>query len=47
MVAVGGGDESAGAADGVALGKFLSETGMTTFDGGFVNTSSTKSAVDR
>ncbi len=30
---------------GVALGKFLAQTGMTTFDGGFVNTSSTKSAI--
>ncbi|MBT0566436.1 citrate synthase [Williamsia sp. CHRR-6] len=30
---------------GVALGKFLATTGMTTFDGGFVNTASTKSAI--
>ncbi|WP_299575056.1 citrate synthase [uncultured Williamsia sp.] len=37
--------EATEGADGVALGKFLSETGMTTFDGGFVNTSSTKSAI--
>ncbi|NLG46012.1 citrate synthase [Gordonia sp. (in: high G+C Gram-positive bacteria)] len=31
--------------DSVALGPFLSQTGMTTFDGGFVNTASTKSAI--
>ncbi|AZG45356.1 citrate synthase [Gordonia insulae] len=31
--------------DSVALGKFLAETGLTTFDGGFVNTASTKSAI--
>ncbi|MDR2280038.1 citrate synthase [Gordonia sp. PDNC005] len=31
--------------DSVALGSFLSQTGMTTFDGGFVNTASTKSAI--
>ncbi|GAA1481338.1 citrate synthase [Gordonia sinesedis] len=31
--------------DSVALGKFLSETGLTTFDNGFVNTASTKSAI--
>nr|WP_234974244.1 citrate synthase [Williamsia sterculiae] len=31
--------------DGVGLGKFLSETGLTTFDGGFVNTSACKSAI--
>ncbi|GAA2053848.1 citrate synthase [Williamsia deligens] len=37
--------EATEGAPGVALGKFLSETGMTTFDGGFVNTSSTKSAI--
>ncbi|MGU3292598.1 citrate synthase [Williamsia sp. M5A3_1d] len=30
---------------GVGLGKFLAQTGMTTFDGGFVNTASTKSAI--
>ncbi|MFT4201748.1 citrate synthase [Gordonia sp. (in: high G+C Gram-positive bacteria)] len=31
--------------DSVALGNFLSQTGMTTYDGGFVNTASTKSAI--
>ncbi|MGL4304703.1 MAG: citrate synthase [Mycobacteriaceae bacterium] len=31
--------------DGIALGKLLASTGYTTFDGGFVNTSSTKSAI--
>ncbi|GAB93172.1 citrate synthase [Gordonia rhizosphera] len=31
--------------DSVGLGKFLAETGLTTFDGGFVNTASTKSAI--
>ena len=31
--------------DGVGLGKFLADTGLTTFDGGFVNTASTKSAI--
>ena len=31
--------------DSVALGKFLAETNLTTFDGGFVNTASTKSAI--
>ncbi|WP_019970579.1 citrate synthase [Mycobacterium sp. 141] len=31
--------------DGIALGPLLSETGYTTFDGGFVNTASTKSAI--
>ncbi|UQE75781.1 citrate synthase [Gordonia sp. PP30] len=31
--------------DSVALGPFLSKTGMTTFDGGFVNTAATKSAI--
>src|ERR1044072_5902531 len=31
--------------DGIALGSLLSKTGYTTFDGGFVNTSSTKSAI--
>ncbi|MFT4126652.1 MAG: citrate synthase [Gordonia sp. (in: high G+C Gram-positive bacteria)] len=31
--------------DSVELGKFLSQTGLTTFDGGFVNTASTKSAI--
>ncbi|GAB10382.1 citrate synthase [Gordonia araii NBRC 100433] len=29
----------------VALGSFLAQTGMTTYDGGFVNTASTKSAI--
>ncbi len=32
-------------ADGIALGSLLSKTGYTTFDPGFVNTSSTKSAI--
>ena len=32
-------------ADGIALGSLLSKTGYTTFDGGFVNTASTKSAI--
>ncbi len=31
--------------DGFALGKLLAQTGLTTFDGGFVNTASTKSAI--
>ena len=31
--------------DGIALGSLLSKTGYTTFDGGFVNTASTKSAI--
>ncbi|MCI4674634.1 citrate synthase [Candidatus Mycolicibacterium alkanivorans] len=31
--------------DGIALGPLLSETGYTTFDQGFVNTASTKSAI--
>ncbi|MDF2581589.1 MAG: citrate synthase [Mycobacterium sp.] len=31
--------------DGIALGPLLAKTGYTTFDGGFVNTSSTKSAI--
>ncbi|GAA4664957.1 citrate synthase [Gordonia humi] len=31
--------------DSVALGSFLSQTGLTTFDGGFVNTASTKSSI--
>ncbi|MFT3899184.1 MAG: citrate synthase [Gordonia sp. (in: high G+C Gram-positive bacteria)] len=31
--------------DSVQLGNFLSQTGMTTYDGGFVNTASTKSAI--
>jgi citrate synthase len=32
-------------ADGIALGPLLSKTGFTTFDNGFVNTASTKSAI--
>jgi citrate synthase len=32
-------------ADGIALGSLLSKTGYTTFDSGFVNTASTKSAI--
>ena len=32
-------------ADGIALGSLLSKTGYTTFDNGFVNTASTKSAI--
>ncbi|PQM48996.1 citrate synthase [Mycobacterium talmoniae] len=32
-------------ADGIALGSLLAQTGYTTFDGGFVNTASTKSAI--
>jgi len=31
--------------DAIALGSLLAKTGYTTFDGGFVNTSSTKSAI--
>ncbi|MDT5129893.1 MAG: citrate synthase, partial [Mycobacterium sp.] len=31
--------------DGIALGSLLAKTGYTTFDGGFVNTASTKSAI--
>ncbi len=31
--------------DGIELGKFLATTGYTTFDPGFVNTASTKSAI--
>jgi citrate synthase len=31
--------------DGIALGSLLSKTGYTTFDGGFVNTAPTKSAI--
>ena len=31
--------------DGISLGPLLAKTGYTTFDGGFVNTSSTKSAI--
>ncbi|MGB3699046.1 MAG: citrate synthase [Gordonia sp. (in: high G+C Gram-positive bacteria)] len=31
--------------DSVALGTFLAQTGLTTFDGGFVNTASTKSSI--
>ncbi len=32
-------------ADGIELGPLLAKTGYTTFDGGFVNTASTKSAI--
>ncbi len=32
-------------ADGIALGKFLAQTGYSTFDNGFVNTASCKSAI--
>ena len=32
-------------ADGIALGPLLAKTGYTTFDGGFVNTAATKSAI--
>ncbi|BBZ08967.1 citrate synthase [Mycolicibacterium doricum] len=32
-------------ADGIALGSLLAKTGYATFDGGFVNTASTKSAI--
>jgi citrate synthase len=32
-------------ADGIALGPLLAKTGYTTFDSGFVNTASTKSAI--
>ncbi|GAC68281.1 citrate synthase [Gordonia soli] len=31
--------------DSVALGKFLADSGLTTYDSGFVNTASTKSAI--
>ncbi|KAA0082567.1 citrate synthase [Mycolicibacterium sp. P9-64] len=31
--------------DGIALGSLLAKTGYTTYDGGFVNTSATKSAI--
>ena len=31
--------------DGIALGSLLAKTGYTTYDGGFVNTASTKSAI--
>ncbi|WP_051198618.1 citrate synthase [Gordonia shandongensis] len=31
--------------DSVELGTFLSQTGLTTFDGGFVNTAATKSSI--
>ena len=31
--------------DGIELGSLLAKTGYTTFDGGFVNTASTKSAI--
>jgi len=32
-------------ADGIALGSLLAKTGYTTYDGGFVNTAATKSAI--
>ena len=32
-------------ADGIALGSLLAKSGYTTFDEGFVNTASTKSAI--
>ena len=32
-------------ADGIALDSLLAKSGYTTFDGGFVNTASTKSAI--
>ncbi|MGH3970179.1 MAG: citrate/2-methylcitrate synthase, partial [Mycobacterium sp.] len=32
-------------ADGIALGSMLAKTGYTTFDSGFMNTASTKSAI--
>ncbi|GED96933.1 citrate synthase [Gordonia crocea] len=31
--------------DSVALGNFLAQTGLTTYDGGFVNTAATKSSI--
>ncbi|TXH15782.1 MAG: citrate (Si)-synthase, partial [Mycobacterium sp.] len=31
--------------DGIELGSLLAKTGYTTYDGGFVNTSATKSAI--
>lgn len=34
-----------GGSDGIALGSLLAKTGYTTFDQGFVNTASTKSAI--
>ncbi|MBM7367473.1 citrate synthase [Gordonia hydrophobica] len=37
--------KAAEGSDSVALGSFLATTGLTTFDGGFVNTASTKSAI--
>ena len=37
--------EATEGADGIALGSLLSKTGYTTFDEGFVNTASTKSAI--
>ncbi|NMO01580.1 citrate synthase [Gordonia sp. TBRC 11910] len=37
--------EATEGSDSVALGNLLSKTGLTTFDGGFVNTASTKSAI--
>ncbi|ALG86584.1 hypothetical protein ACH46_03960 [Gordonia phthalatica] len=37
--------KAAEGSDSVALGSFLAKTGLTTFDGGFVNTAATKSAI--
>jgi citrate synthase len=37
--------KAAEGSDSVELGPFLSKTGLTTFDGGFVNTAATKSAI--
>ncbi|MDV3129804.1 citrate synthase [Mycobacterium sp. 21AC1] len=37
--------EATEGADGIALGPLLAKTGYTTFDGGFVNTAATKSAI--
>jgi citrate synthase len=37
--------EATEGSDGIALGSLLSKTGYTTFDEGFVNTASTKSAI--
>ncbi|MFM9377562.1 citrate synthase [Gordonia sp. VNK21] len=37
--------KAAEGSDSVQLGSFLAKTGLTTFDGGFVNTAATKSAI--
>ena len=37
--------EATEGSDGIALGSLLSKTGYTTYDDGFVNTASTKSAI--